>query len=145
MKAGRNTPSKSQLPPNNTVSVEHGGTGLFPSNASRNIATDTLVEWEGWMQEVYPVVVLDTVNRTITMTFDYTEASTAYQWIREIAQGLGGRKAGSIIQEDIAGTELFRMNYFEVFPISFQHISGFGQVEKGKFRLVLGYAVEEHG
>ena len=35
------------------------------------------------------------------------------------------------------------MNYFEVFPISFQHISGFGQAEKGKFRLVIAYALEE--
>jgi hypothetical protein len=133
----------SKLPPNNSVSFEKGSPGPFPSNASRNLATDTKVEWEGQMQNVYPVVAVDTVNRTITMTFDYTEAGNAYEWIRAIATGAEGRRAGSLITENAAGQETFRMNYYEVFPISFQHISGFGLAEKGKFRLVLAYAVEE--
>jgi hypothetical protein len=133
----------SQLPPNNTVTAEHAGDGLFPSNTSRNLATDTMVEWQGFMQNLYPVVEVDTVNRTITMTFDYNETSTAYQWIHEIAEGFGTRRNGSVIQQNAAGHELSRMNYYEVFPISFQHISGFGQADKGKFRLVLAYGFSE--
>jgi hypothetical protein len=133
----------SQLPPNNTVSIEKGSPGPFPSQSSRNPATDTKVEWAGHMQSVYPVVAVDTVNRTITMTFDYNEAGEAFEWIRNIAIGADGRTAGSLITENAAGQETFRMNYFEVFPVSFQHISGFGLADKGKFRLVLAYAIEE--
>ncbi|HMF87672.1 MAG TPA: hypothetical protein VK575_06305, partial [Gemmatimonadaceae bacterium] len=132
----------SQEAPNNTVSVQHAG-GVFLSNVSRNLATDTKVEWNGVMNGLYPVVTVDTVNRTITMIFDFNEVSTAYDWIFNTATGADQRRAGSIITENAAGVETFRMNYFEVFPISFQHISGFGQAEKGKFRLVLAYALEE--
>ena len=133
----------SQLAPNNTVTVEHAGNGLFPDNISRNLATDTKVEWAGIMNGLYPVVTVDTVNRTVTMIFDYNEAGPIYEWIRNIAMGNEGRRNGSLITENAAGVETFRMNYYEAFPISFQHISGFGQAEKGKFKLVVAYTLEE--
>jgi hypothetical protein len=50
----------------------------------------------------------------------------------------------SIIQE-AGGVEVSRTNYFECFPLSFQHVTGFGQPEKVKLRLVVAYGFSELG
>ena len=128
----------------NAVLVEHGGNGIFPSQSSNNLATDTRVEVEGINLGSYPVAQVDTVNRTITLTFDYVEAGSAYLYTREIALGLDGKRAMSIIQET-NGLETSRTNYYEAFPILFQHVTGFGQPEKAKIRLVIAYGHSEIG
>jgi hypothetical protein len=133
----------SQSPANNVVSIERDPNASFPTESSRNLATDTKVEVSGINFGSYPVVAVDTVNRTITLTYDYVEAGEVFQWIRDTATGLAGRRAMSIIQEDASGNETFRMNYFEVFPIVFQHFTGFGQPEKVKLRIVIAYGWEE--
>lgn len=134
----------SQLPANNTVTIAAEAPG-FPTNSSRNLATDTKVEIEGIPTGPYPVVAVDTVNRTITLTYDYTEAGDVFGFIRNIALGIEFRKALSIIEENPAGSELFRTNYFECFPIAYQHFTGFGQPEKVKIRIVLTYGHSELG
>jgi len=142
--AGRNRYTfESQDPPDNMVRVEEGGTP--PADTSFNPATDTRVEIAGIAVGAYPVVEVDPVNRTITLTFDYVEAGEAFSWARNTALGAGQKRAMSIIQESAPGTETSRTNYFEVFPISFQHITGFGQVEKVKLRVVIAYGFSELG
>ena len=83
---------------------------------------------------------MDTTNRTITLTFDYTEAGQMYQWVRDIAIGTGSKRAMSIIQE-VNGSEVSRRNYYEVFPIWYQQTTGFGQIEKLKEKVVLSYDI----
>ena len=133
--------------PVNAVLVEHGNgsTALFPSQSSNNLATDTRIEVEGMVFGPYPVVEVDTVNRTLTLTFDYVEAGASWAWVNATASGLDGyKKAMSVIQE-ANGVETSRTNYFEAFPILFQHVTGFGQPEKTKMRLVIAYGFSEPG
>lgn len=65
-----------------------------------------------------------------------------YQWVRDIAAGLGSRRDMSIIQE-VNGSEVSRRNYYEVFPIWYQQTTGFGQIEKLKEKVVLSYDFDE--
>ena len=132
----------SQLPPNNGVSAELEP-DHFPYEDSRNLATDIKVEISGIQTGFYPVAEVDTVNRTITLTFDYREAGDVYRYIRAIAQGADAPRSMSIITETPDGIETFRMNYFEVIPIALQHFTGFGQPEKVKIRLVIAYGFAE--
>jgi hypothetical protein len=58
------------------------------------------------------------------------------------------KKNMSIIEESIPGdlgSELFRTNYFECFPIIYRFFTGFGQPEKAKFRIVIAYGFAELG
>jgi len=130
----------------NAVLVEHGNgnNALFPSQSSNNLATDTRIEVNGIDLGSYPVVEVDTVNRTVTLTFDYIEAGASWAWINSTASGQGNNRAMSIIQE-VNGLETSRTNYYEVFPILFQHVTGFGQPEKTKIRLVIAYGYSELG
>lgn len=141
---GRNRYTLTVQPhPGNTVLVE-SGSGSFPFQSSNNLATDTRIEVGGIALGPYPVVQVDTVNRTVTLTFDYIESGEAWQWSHDTGEGLGQNRSMSVIQET-NGLETSRTNYFEVFPILFQHVDGFGQPEKTKIRLVLAYGVSEPG
>ncbi|MGH9139988.1 MAG: collagen-like triple helix repeat-containing protein [Vicinamibacterales bacterium] len=133
---------ETQDPPDNIVRL--AVTPTFPSQSSNNLATDTRVEVAGVQLGSYPAVEVDTNLRTITLTFDYIEAGDAFEWTRQVATGLDSTRAMSIIHEE-GGAETFRFNYFEVFPLIYQEFSGFGQVEKGKVRLVIAYGIAEHG
>jgi hypothetical protein len=134
----------SQLPPNNGLSVDLDP-DFFPSDTSRNIATDTKVEINGVQTGLYPVAEVNTVNRTITLTFDYREAGDIYRYIRGTALGAEDPRAMSIIQETPDGNETSRTNYYECVPIALQHFTGFGQPEKVKIRLVMAYGYWELG
>lgn len=117
----------------------------FPTTSSKNPATDgPRVEFAGIQIGPYPAVALDTTNRTITLTLDYTEAGQMYQWVRDTAAGTGGKRVMSIIQE-VNGAEVSRRNYYEVFPIWYQQTTGFGQVEKLKEKVILSYDFDENG
>ena len=132
-----------QAPPDNIVWVQ-SGTGDFPVQSSNNLATDTRIEVEGIQLGPYPVVEVDTTNRTVTLTFDYIEGGESWGWAYTTAQGLDHNRNMSIIQET-NGMETSRTNYYEVFPILFQHVTGFGQPEKVKLRLVIAYGWAELG
>lgn len=130
---------QSTTPPDNIVMLERGD---FPSESSQNPATDTRVEIDGVQTGPYPVVEVDTVNRTITLTFDYTEGGSTWSWVDQTAIGVVGRRNMSIIQEE-NGVEVSRMNYFEAFPIVYRQFTGFGQAEKIKERIVIAYGWAE--
>jgi hypothetical protein len=135
-----------QLPADNVVSVEKDPSS-FPHDTSYTPATDTWIEINGVHLsdfKTYAVAEVDTVNRTVTFTFDYIEAGDAFEWIRQTALGLEQKRSMSIIQE-AGGVEVSRTNYFECFPLSFQHVTGFGQPEKVKLRLVVAYGFSELG
>ena len=95
----------SQDPPDNQVNIALDGGFLYQS--SNNLATDTRVEIEGIAVGAYPVVEVDTVNRTLTLTFDYVEAGDIFTWIRDTALGNGNPRAMSIIHEDASATKRF--------------------------------------
>jgi hypothetical protein len=135
----------SQSPADNQVGIDIGSPHNIPGQLSNNLGTDTKIEVARFGATLYPVVAVDTVNRTITLTFDFAEAGIAFPWIAEIATGHGSPTSMSIIQEDVNGVETSRTNYFSVFPIVFQHFTGFGQPEKVKFRLVVAYGLAEPG
>jgi hypothetical protein len=131
-------------PPDNLVRLQDGGGLSAPSESSNNPATDTRIEIDGIRVGFYPAVVVDAVNRTITLTFDYIESGDAFYWARNTAIGSESRRSMSVIQES-GGTEVSRTNYFEVFPIVYQQLTGFGQVEKFKVRLVIAYGYSQAG
>jgi hypothetical protein len=132
-----------QAPPDNIVWVQNAGSN-FPTQSSNNLATDTRIEIDGVSVGPYPVVEVDTANRTITLTFDYIEAGEVWAWPYSTAIGLDHKRNVSIIQE-VNGMETSRTNYFECFPIVFQHVTGFGQPEKVKIKLVVAYGYSELG
>ncbi len=130
------------LAPNNHFHYEREPSA-FPDNSSRNPATDgPRVLISGLTLGPYPAVALDTTNRTITLTFDYTEAGNICKWVEDTASGLETKQDLSIIQE-VNGTEVSRRNYFEVFPIWYQQTTGFGQIEKLKEKVVISYNRDE--
>jgi hypothetical protein len=132
------------LAPNNVFGYERAPVD-FPTASSKNPATDgPRVEIDGVLLGPYPAVTVDTTNRTITLIYDYTEAGKMYEWVRETAKGLAGRRVLAIIQE-VNGTEISRRNYFEVFPIWYQQTTGFGQIQKLKEKVVLAYGWDESG
>lgn len=133
--------------PDNLVWIQRDPV-LFPQNMSNNPATDTPVEISGIIVNVYPVVEDDPVNRTLTMTFDYTEGGGIFQWVWNVAiHGTSGfgKKSLSVIEESSPGVEIGRTNYFECFPIRYEQFTGFGQPEKVKERVVLSYDWSEQG
>lgn len=134
--------------PDNVVDLEEGPVQIGRSDSSNNLATDTRVQIELVAAGPYPVVVDDTVARTLTLTFDYVEGGGILEWVREIAtQGTftKGRKAVAVIQESSPGVEDSREIYSECFPIRYEQFTGFGQVEKIKERVVIAYGYSEPG
>ena len=146
--AGRNRYVMRQTElPNNLLRIEEGP-GSARNESSNNLLTDTRVEIEGIQTGPYPVVVDDPVNRTLTLTFDYVEGGSIFDWARQVAM-IGtfnfGRKNMSVIAESSPGVETGRTNYFECFPIRYENFTGFGQVEKIKERIVVTYGFQEPG
>lgn len=117
----------------------------FPSNSSKNPATDTdVVEIAGITgADIYPVIQVNTNERTVTLTFDYTEAGGIYQWVKNFCIGIADLRSMSIIRKNAGGAETGRHNYYNCFPIEYQQISGFGQDIKLKERVVLSYDWDE--
>jgi hypothetical protein len=129
------------LPPDNRVRISRSRS--FPSEDSRNPATDTRVEIEGVYQG-FPVVEHDPVSRTLTMTFDYIEGGGMWDWVVLTAEGRDGRRNLSLIDLD-GDRETGRTNYFECFPVRYEQFTGFGQVEKVKERVVIAYGFSQPG
>jgi hypothetical protein len=137
---------RSQDPPDNVLRIQRS-LQAFPSDDSLNPATDTRVGISGVVTGSYPVVEDDPANRTVTMTFDYVEGGQVFSWVRDTAQGSGPlhtRRVTTTIDEQ-GGVEVGRTNCFESFPIRYEQFTGFGQVEKIKERVVIGYGWCEPG
>ena len=132
-----------QAVPDTIVSVQSGSSTL-PAQSSRNPGTDTRVEVAGFTLGPYPVAEVNATTRTITLTYDYIEGGQVWEWPFLTATGAAGKTTLSIIQET-GGVETGRTRYFEVFPILFQHFTGFGQPEKVKLRLVIAYGFAQVG
>ncbi|HMP71628.1 MAG TPA: hypothetical protein PKE55_00020 [Kiritimatiellia bacterium] len=118
----------------------------WPSDTSFNPGSDgPRVEISGVSIGPYPVVEIDSTDRIVTLTFDYVEGGDILPWVHSIAsQGTpnAGKRDMSVIYEDNF-VELYRTNYYGVFPIHYQIFTGFGQDIKGKERVVLSYDFEE--
>jgi hypothetical protein len=128
--------------PDNAVALERDP-ATFPSQDSRNLATDKRVELDG-IQSSFVVVALDPVARTLTLTFDYVESGGIWPWVSSTAEGTGHNLSLSVV--DLNGdTEIGRTNFFECFPIRYEQFTGFGQVEKLKEKVVIAYGFSEAG
>ncbi len=120
---------------------------------------DKGIEIEGVIGDFAAPVLVDTVNMTLTIDFAFGEAGvTLWNWTKTIAtQGTSsaiGRRAMSVIDiVPVAANgsytyyynETGRMNYFEVFPIRWEYVSGFGLDSKAAARIVIAYGFRERG
>ncbi len=127
---------------NNTLQIQTGQNNTFGSQVSDNPATDTLTEISGVISNFYPQVEDNTVNRTLTLTYDIKEGSGLYDWFRVTAAGTDNNRDVSVIQQT-KGVETSRQNYFEVFPIRWEIYDGFSLPEKIRARIVLSYDESE--
>jgi len=131
------------LSANNSLQIEPGQNGTFGSQVSNNPDTDTLIEISGIISNFYPQVEDDTINRTLTLTYDINEGSGLYGWFRNIAMGNDENRAMSIIQQT-NGVETSRQNFYEVFPIRWEVYDGFSLPAKIKARVILSYDRSEN-
>jgi len=142
------TTLKPKTPSNARDDTAYRLIGTFGSDKSFNPNTDRYrVEISGVLADVYPQVAIDEADRKITLTFDYVESQTVYVWARNCFRGNEPKQDMSLISEQPpgSGTEVGRTNYFGVFPLRYQMISGFGQDIKTKQQLVLSYDLAEEG
>jgi hypothetical protein len=115
----------------------------FPALNSINPATDKRTEIAGpYSAGLYPAVEIDTAARTVTLTYDYIEAGSIFQWIHNTATGADLNRAITVSEES-AGAITSRTIFHEAFPISFQHFTGFSQAAKAKLRVVVTYGFAE--
>lgn len=136
-------PETSSNPRNDTV---YELIGTFEHENSFNPNTDNhRVEISGIMVGAYPQVEIDQANRKITLTFDYMESNEVYDWVRSFFRGDTTKRSMSVISEQPpgSGAETSRTNYFGVFPLRYQMISGFAQDIKTKQQIVLSYDFSE--
>jgi hypothetical protein len=121
--------------------------GEFGTFMSFNPQTDKVVEISGvdlgYTYRAAPAFEIDTVNRTMTLTFDYLEGYQLYNWVQKIVKGLDAAKPMSVIETTDGINEFFRMNYFNCIPIRYEHFTGFGLNTKLKARVVLAYGFSE--
>ncbi len=108
------------------------------------------LEIDGVNQGGYPEIQLDTREQTLTLTFEYAEGGDILAWWmqanHDASQGFVNNRNLSVIRQELVGTqrrEILRINYYDVYPIRYQQIGGFGQREKLKERIVLRYRLRE--
>lgn len=117
----------------------------FGSNASNNPATDTLTEISGVIAaSFYPVVAVDEVNRTMTLTYSIVEGAGIMTWLNTIRGGASDKRSGSVIQQE-NNLEVSRENYYGLFPISWEIFNGFGLNSKVEAQAVLSFDTHEPG
>lgn len=137
-----------QCEPNNVLAIDLDGS-VGSSEGSMNPETgDRRVEIGG-VNTRFPQVVVDEENRTLTLTYDGDEAGGIFEWAKVNAGHRTENRELSVIEPDPGSddpfSEISRMNYFEVFPIRFQVVDGFGSSLKQKHQVVLTYARREQG
>jgi len=108
---------------------------------------DTKVEIEGVQTGGWPKVAHDPTSKTLKMTFDYNEGGDVFEWAERTAE-LGtfnlGRKSINLIYEDNSGTEIGRNSFYECFPVSYQHFTGFDLNTKCREQIVISYETAEN-
>ncbi len=123
--------------------------GALGSEHSYNPATDKLVEIEGVNTgtDFTPAVVLNTDNRTVTLTLDYNEGFIISDWVYSTVRGTETDRAMSIVEttDGTHLTETGRFNYYDCVPIIYEHIYGFGLNTKLKIKIVIAYGWREEG
>lgn len=129
---------KSSTPPDNQVSMEFDQD--LGSILSFDKTTDKLVEISG-VGTYAPIVMVDTLKRTLSLTFNHLEGDGIFQWVRQAFAGQSGQSDLSVIEtsDGIGSTEISRMNYFECLPIRFEIVKGFSLHVKMKIRIVIAY------
>jgi hypothetical protein len=119
----------------------------FGQELSFNPTTDKIVEIYGASlgEHCAPKFEIDTITRTITLTFDYLEGYQIYSWIKKVVTGAEGPVSVSVIETaaDRDLTEISRMNYYECVPIRYEQFTGFGLNTKLKARVVIAYGFRE--
>jgi hypothetical protein len=90
------------------------------------------------------VVTDDPESRTVTLTYDYTEGGGIWSWVSDQGAGTVQKRAMSVIFEENF-VEVSRTNYFGLFPVAYEHLTGFSQPEKVKERVVISYDFSEPG
>jgi hypothetical protein len=135
---------KHKLIPNNLCHIEKAGDD-FGDFQSFNPLTDKVVEIEGVSHIGFsPAVSVDTIQRTVTLTFDFNEGAGIYDWCSQTVKGLSSPKSFSIIETTDGVTEISRKNYFESIPIKWEIIYGFGLNNKLKGRVIIAYGYWEN-
>ncbi len=123
--------------------------GVNGSEWAFNPETDTLVEIEGVSHQYFcPIVNIDEEDHTITLTYDYNEGGTIYNWAKDFSTGTDvAKRVISVINatDGDPTKEIGRYNHFECFPIKFEHFYGFGLNTKLKSRIVISYEYREEG
>lgn len=130
-----------RLLPDNVMNCQYEGD--FGTDYAINPETDKQVQIDGVETGIwfFPKVEVDYANRTITLTMDYNEGGTIDNWVRQIVNGTGSKRDVVIIETnlDIPPVETSRRNYYECFPIKYEHIYGFGLNTKLKARIVISF------
>jgi len=116
----------------------------FLGEDSFNPNTDTKIEIVGVISNFYPQVIVNSVKKTLTLTYDSNEGNGLFAWTKNLVQGNPDKRSMSVIQEE-NGIETSRKNYFETFPILWEIYEGFALDTKLKGRVVLSYDREEDG
>lgn len=132
--------------PNNALAVQR--TESWLQNVDRRPGDNTRVEIDGVIFDVWPVVVDDPVAKTLTMTFDYNEGGGIFDWAADYAvrgTSVLARRPLALVYEDNRGVELGRNNFFECFPIRYQHFTGFDIDTKGREQVVISYDFASNG
>ncbi len=127
--------------PNNSVGIERNP-DAFKDDKSFNPATDKLVEIEGVLIAYAPIEINEK-DRTISIVLDYIEGGQMWHWVREIAEGKGQRRPVMIADWNPEEGESNRTVYFNCFPLLYRQFTGFGQSEKIKEKVVIGYGWKE--
>lgn len=122
-------------------------TGEFGDRHLYEHGVDTRVDFDGVStgDRFAPKVEWDTLNRTVTLTFEYQEGYRIYDWVKRTIAGTEPNRVMSVIYTTDGSTEIYRNNFFEIVPIRYDHFYGFGQDIKLKARLVIAYGFWEQG
>ena len=129
-------------PPNSTLKATYDAD--FGNSLSFNPLTDKRVEISGGGVNLgdpcTPMVEINETDRTVTLTFDFNEGYQILDWIESTVAGNQPSPSSLSVIETTNGTdEISRVDYFEVRPIKYEHIYGFGLNTKLKARAVLAY------
>jgi len=132
--------------PDNIVRSYYDTEG-FGLEQSYNPLTDKVVEINRVIGYFTPAVEVDYARRTITLTMNYPEGNGLATWAYNVAEGTEYSTVGSIVEttDGTISTEISRRNYFEMIPIKYELIYGFGQNIKLKARIVIAFGHWEDG
>lgn len=122
--------------------------GAFGRERLFDPTTDKLVEISGVRIGIAPKVdSIDYEKRTITLTFNFDEAGETFLWIFNTLKG-GEPPTDMSVVETPDGTfenETSRRLFFNVIPIRFENIYGFGQDAKMKLQVTIAFGYWQEG